>query len=71
MSFNEVIAELPRLTFEQRQILIRRALELDDPPLSAADEELVAERLAAHNADPSSSVPLDEIKRRLRSRAKS
>jgi len=71
MSFNEVIAELPRLTFEQRQILIRRALELDDPPLSAADEELVEERLAAHHDDPSSSVPLDEIKRRFRSRAKS
>ena len=71
MSFNEVIAELPRLTFEQRQILIRRALELDDPPLSAADEELVEERLAAHHTDPSSSVPLDEMKRRLRSRVKS
>lgn len=66
MSFNEVIAELPRLTFEERQILIRRALELDDLALSAADEELVETRLAAHHADPSSSVPLDEMKRRLR-----
>ena len=65
MSFNEVIAELPRLTFEERQILIRRALELDDPPLSAADEELVETRLEEHQADPSSSVPLDEFKRWL------
>lgn len=32
MSINEVIAELPRLKFEERQILIRRALELDDAP---------------------------------------
>ena len=71
MSFNEVIEELPRLTFEERQILIRRALELDDPPLSAADEELVENRLAEHHADPKSSIPLDEIKRRLRSRTKS
>ena len=71
MSFNEVIAELPRLTFEERQILIRRALELDDPPLSSADEELVESRLAEHHADPSSSVTLDEMKRRLRSRTKS
>jgi len=67
MSFNEV-AELPHLTFEERQILIRRALELDDPPLSAADEELVEGRLAEHHADPTSSVPLDEMKRRLRQR---
>jgi putative addiction module component (TIGR02574 family) len=71
MSFNEVIAELPRLTFEERQILIRRVLELDDPPLSAADEELVEARLAEHHADPSSSVPLNEMTRRLRSRTKS
>ena len=71
MSFNEVIAELPRLTFEQRQILIRRALELDDPPLSAADEELVEARLAAHHANPGSSVPLTELRDRLRSRSKS
>lgn len=69
MSFNEVIAELPRLTFEERQILIRRALELDDPPLSVADEELIEARLAAHHSDPSSSVPLDEMKRRLRSQS--
>ena len=68
MSFNEVIAELPRLTFEERQILIRRAVELDDSPLTAADEELVGERLAAHHADPSSSVPLEDIKKHLRSR---
>ena len=71
MSFNEVIAELPRLTFEERQILIRCALELDDLPLSAADEELVEERLAAHHSDPNSSVSLDEMKSRLRSRSKS
>ena len=70
MSFNEVIAELPRLTFEERQILIRRALELDDSPLSTADEELVEERLAAHDDDPSSSVTLAELKSRLRSRTK-
>ena len=66
MSFKEVIAELPRLTFEERQILIRRALELDDLPLSAADEELVEARLAEHHADSTSSIPLDELKRRLR-----
>ena len=71
MSFNEVIEELPRLTFEERQILIRRALELDDLPLTAADEALVEERLAEHHADRNSSVSLDQIKTRLRSRSKS
>ena len=71
MSFNEVIAELPRLTFEERQILIRRVLELDDPPLSQADEELVEARLSEHHSDPGSSVPLTEMSNRLRTRSKS
>jgi hypothetical protein len=71
MSFNEVIAELPRLTFEERQILIRRVLELDDPPLSVADESLVEARLAGHHSDPGSSMSLAELKSRLRSNSKS
>lgn len=71
MSFAQVLEELPTLTFEQRQLLIRRALELDEPPLSAADEALVQSRLAAHEADPGTSVPLEEMKARLRSRPKS
>jgi putative addiction module component (TIGR02574 family) len=68
MNFAEVLGELPRLTFEERQELIRRAVELDDPPLSAADESLVDRRLAAHHAKPDSSVPLEEMKDRLRRR---
>jgi hypothetical protein len=71
MSFNEVIAELQQLTFEERQILIRRLLELDDPSLSAADEELIDERLSAHRADPTSSIALQEFRSRLRSRLSS
>jgi uncharacterized protein Smg (DUF494 family) len=38
MNFTEVLQELPALTFEQRQLVIGRAMELDDPPLSEADE---------------------------------
>ena len=68
MSFAQVLEELSGLTFEQRQILIRRAVELDDPPLSETDEALVERRLAAHHADPQSSVSLDETKARLRTR---
>lgn len=67
MSFAQVLEELPALTVAQRQVLVRRALELEDAPLSAADEALVESRLAAHKKNPASSVPLDEMKRRLRS----
>ena len=67
MSFAEVLQELPVLTVEQRQLLIRRALELDDSPLAPEDEALVQERLAAHRQNPESAVPLDGMKQRLRS----
>jgi len=53
MSLDEIIAELPRLTSEELHVLIRRALEL------------VEERLAAHHDDPSSSIPLDQLKNQL------
>jgi len=68
MSFTEVLQELPLLTFEQRQLVIRSALELDDPPLSEADELLVDSRLSALRENPSSALSLEEIKSRLRSR---
>ena len=64
MSFTEVLQELPALTFEQRQLLIRRALELDDLPLSAADESLVESRLKALHDAPASAVSLEEMKAR-------
>ena len=67
MSFDQVLEELPSLTFEQRQLLVRTAIELDDPVLSEADEALVESRLAQHRADPDSSVPLEKMKQRLRS----
>jgi hypothetical protein len=68
MSFNEVLLELPSLTLEQRQMLIRRAVELDDAPLSAAEESLVESRLAALRESPGSAVSLEEMKKRLRAR---
>ena len=66
MSFNEVLAELPSLTVEQRQLLMRRALEIDDLPLSPADEALVQERLAEYRTNPATAISLDEMEKRLR-----
>ena len=68
MSFNEVLLELPSLTVEQRHQLVRRALELDDAPLSPSDESLVESRLSALRDAPTSAVTLDEMKARLRTR---
>jgi hypothetical protein len=70
MTLSQVLKELPHFTFEERQLLIRRAIELDDPPLSEAEETLVESRLTAHHLDPKSSLPLETLKKRLRARKK-
>jgi hypothetical protein len=68
MSFSEVLAELPSLTVDQRQLLVRRALELDDHGLAPEDEAVVEKRLADHRRDPRSAVPLKVMERRVKSR---
>jgi hypothetical protein len=68
MSFSELLAELPALTVSERQLLVRRALELDDPGLTVEDEAVVEQRFADHGRNPASAVGLDEMKSRLRSR---
>ena len=70
VSFHEVLLELPGLTLEERHLLIRRALELDDLPLSDSDEAVVESRLAALHDSPESAVSLEDMKIRLRSRHK-
>ena len=68
MSFTDVLHELPTLTVSERQLLVRRALELDETGLSAENEAVVEQRLAEHRRNPGSAVPLDEMKARLRAR---
>lgn len=68
MSVDDIIKELPHLTFEERQLVISKALEIDDPPLSSSEIALIEERLAEYHQDPTSVIDLDELKRRLLSR---
>lgn len=63
-----MLQELPTLTLEQRQELIRRAIDLDDVPLSPQEEALIAQRLAEHERNPSSAISFDSMNARLRSR---
>jgi len=69
MNATDIINELPNLTDAERCAVFVRLVELEDAPLSSVDEALVEQRLAAHRADAGSSVPLEEVKRRLARRA--
>jgi len=70
MSLSQILDALPAFTFEERQLLVRRVIELDESPLSDSDETLVESRLADHHSNPTSSLPLETLKERLRSRTK-
>ena len=64
MSLNEIIAELPRLSDEERWELIERAMELDG--FSQEELKVIDERLADHERNPGSWVPLDQMIAKLR-----
>lgn len=68
MSITEVLAELPALSVEERQLLVRRALDLDEPSLSLTDEAEIDRRLSAHQDDPASALSLDVMQARIRAR---
>lgn len=74
MSLAEILEELPRLTPEQRHQVVERVLELDtdgpwlDADLSESERRLIEERLAAHDREPGSAVPWEEVKAQLRER---
>jgi putative addiction module component (TIGR02574 family) len=68
MGFAEVLAELPSLPVSERQLLVCKALDLDEPAFSETDEAEVERRMEAHRRNPDSAVPLEEMKTRVRSR---
>lgn len=68
MSFQEVLQELPTFTVGERQLLMRRSLELDEPSLPLEDEALVEARMSEHQVNPASALSLDQITSKLRNR---
>ena len=68
MSFTELLENLETLTFEQRQQIAARLMEIDEPPLSPEIEKIIEERLAEHERNPEAAIPLEEFTRRLESR---
>lgn len=74
MSFQEVLAALPTLTPEERDLLRVRLAELAGEEWMGADElspeeqALIEERIAEHERNPAAALSLEEIEARLRAR---
>jgi hypothetical protein len=70
MSLTEILAEIPKLSFAERQELIRRALAVEDEELTPEENAILDERLADFRRNPESGVPAEELKPSVLSRIK-
>jgi putative addiction module component (TIGR02574 family) len=72
MSLTEILSEMPKLSFAERQELVRRAIEVEDADLTPEEKAILDERLDDFRHNPNSGVPADQLKaevsRRLSSR---
>jgi putative addiction module component (TIGR02574 family) len=65
MSFAEILDEIPRLSFAERQELVRRAVALDDSEMTAEENALLDARMQDFRVNPLAGVPLEELREHL------
>lgn len=75
MSKAEIVAELPKLTRDEREEIRLKLAELDgldwldeDDPLSDEEKALIDARIQAHDQSPESSIPWEDFDTGLRQR---
>ena len=72
MSLTEILAEIPKLSFAERQELLRRTIELETEEISPEERAILAERLEDFRGNPNSGTPAkqlrDEVSRRSKPR---
>ncbi|PYJ69282.1 MAG: hypothetical protein DME76_09535 [Verrucomicrobia bacterium] len=76
MSKVEILAELPKLTAEEREEIYLKIVELDgddwldaDDPLTDEQKALIEARIEAHEKNPQSAIPWEEFNARLKRRS--
>ena len=70
MSKAEIIAELPRLTAEDRSDILARLWQMEEAAgPTSREKQLLNEAQAAYDANPAAGAPWSEVEARLRRRA--
>jgi hypothetical protein len=64
MSLNEILEAIPKLSFAERQRLVRRAIEADEE-LTPHEQAVLDSRLENFRADPQDEVRADALKAAL------
>ena len=70
MSLIEILAEIPKLSFAERQELVRRAISVEDDELTPEENAILDQRLEDFHRDPTSGVAADELKSSVLKRIK-
>ena len=63
MSLTEILAEIPKLSFAERQEIIRRTLEVEEQDLTPDEKAILDERLDDFRRNPNSGFQLIEHER--------
>jgi putative addiction module component (TIGR02574 family) len=70
MSLTEILAVIPKLSFAERQELIRCAIEIEDDELTADEKLTLQKRLEDFRRDPNSGIPAEQLKSEVLQRLK-
>ncbi len=70
MSLTEILAEIPKLSFAERQQLVRRAIEVEDQDLTAEEKTILDQRLDDFHRNPQSGTPAEQLKSEVLQRLK-
>jgi hypothetical protein len=62
MSLTEILEEIPKLSFAERQELVRCAIEVEDGELTAEEKAILAERIEDFRLHPNSGTPAEQLK---------
>ena len=60
MSFAEILSEIPRLSFDERQELVRCAIAVDDAELTAEENALPDARMEDFRRQPAAGISLED-----------
>jgi hypothetical protein len=62
MSLTEILAEIPKLSFAERQELVRRAIAIEDEEITSEERAILADRLEDFRRNPNSGTPAEQLK---------
>ena len=68
MSLAEILDEIPKLSFPERQELVRRAVAIDDGELTPEENAILDARMEDFHRHPEAGIPLEQLKERVRER---